>query len=280
MGTTYLYGDIVTFTCHDGYKFHENNNSSPEFKLQCSDNGTWTGFVPDCVPRLCPWPDFVKNAKLFFKERSNTTVKIPIKNDAMSNNNYSEENNEDTAERKVFPEMFIFGVQIIIVCDSGYELVGDEIITCTEEEIWSPPFAFCEPRNCSFGDHPIFTFFKKLKNDFAFGNNTNVVPFEFDEKWNSMRGITGAYKNFEIFVEGTGYKQRIVLTCRNNTQMNLNEIIANATILNITWICNENTEWEVLNLSLKQHVLSEQLLNGSLHICDKSCGLLQVRYRI
>ncbi|XP_032687514.1 sushi, von Willebrand factor type A, EGF and pentraxin domain-containing protein 1-like isoform X2 [Odontomachus brunneus] len=276
-GRTYYYGDIVSFSCHEGYRFHGNNNSLTEFKIQCSDNGTWTDFVPDCIARVCPWPDFVKDAEIFLKERDNITmIKIPIKNNATSGNGYLDENNEDTAVRRVSAEMFVSGAEIIIICDPGYELIGDEIRTCTEEGSWSSSFASCEPRNCSFEDHPIFKFFRKLReNEIVFGNNTNAVPFEFDEKWNGVGSVTGAYKNFEIFVEGNGYRQRIVLVCRDNTQMNFNEIIANVTTSNVTWTCNENAKWEVLNLLLQQYVFSEQLLNDSF-ICDKSCALPQI----
>lgn len=275
----YHYGDIVSFSCYKGYKFHENNNSVTEFKLRCSDNGTWTGFVSNCVPRMCPWPDLVKDAKIFLKERGNKTIKIPIKNsnNATSDNDYLEENSEDTAVGTVSLEMFVSGAEIIIVCEPGYELIGEEIRTCTEEESWSSPPAFCEPRNCSFKEHPIFKLLKKfMENEIVFGNNTNAVPLEFDKKWDSAENITGLYKNFEIFVEGNSYRQRIVLACHDNTLMDLNKIIANVTISNITWICNETAKWEILNSSLKQHVFNEQLLNDSLYICDRSCALPQV----
>lgn len=200
-----------------------------------------------------------------------------MKNDTISDNDYLEESNESTVARKVSPEMFVSGAEIITVCDLGYELMGNEVRTCSEEESWSSPSAFCELRNCSFENHPIFKFFKKLKeNEIAFKNSTNEVSPEFDEKRNGTGNITSIYKNFKLFIEGNVYKQRIILTCLNNAQMDLHEIIANVTTSNITWTCNETAKWEVLNLSLKQHVFNEQLLNDSLHICDRLCASPQV----
>ncbi|EFN77937.1 Sushi, von Willebrand factor type A, EGF and pentraxin domain-containing protein 1 [Harpegnathos saltator] len=275
-GRTYYYGDVISFSCHKSYRFRGSNSSLMEFKLQCSDNGTWTGFIPDCVPRVCPWPAPMKDANIFLKKQDNTTMKIPMRNDTISDNDYLEENSEGTAVRKVSPEMFVSGVEIIIVCDPGYELIGDEVRTCTEEGSWSSASAFCELRNCSFGDHPILKFFTKLWDKEYFKNDTNIAQLEFDEKWNSVGNITGTYKNFEVLIEGKSYRQRIALSCRNNTRMNLNGIITNVTTSNITWICNETAKWEILNLSLQQYIFSERLLNDSLQVCDRSCAFPQI----
>ncbi|EFN68310.1 Sushi, von Willebrand factor type A, EGF and pentraxin domain-containing protein 1 [Camponotus floridanus] len=258
---TYHYDDIVGFLCHHGYKFHGNHSLLTEFKLQCLANGSWIGFVPDCVPRVCPWPDRMKNGRIFLRKQDNSTIEIPEEGDAMSES----VDGIATDEKEISPEMFVSGAEIVIVCDPRYELIGDNVRTCTNET-WSSTFASCAPRNCSVEDHPLFKIIKKLENE------NDVISLEFDnEKWHSMENVTSTYKQFEIVAEGKAYGQHIILTCRNGTQMNLDKLIINETISNITWMCNEIGKWIVSNLSLNESVL-EQLLNDSTYVCDSSCA--------
>lgn len=171
-------------------------------------------------------------------------------------------------EEEISPKMFVSGAEIVIVCDSGYELIGDRIRMCTNET-WSSTFASCVPHNCSIEDHPLFKIFKKLENE----NDvmSRRISFEFDEKWHGTDNVTGTYKQFEIFVEGKAYGQRIILACQNDTRMNLNKLVTNEIVSNITWTCNEIGIWIVLGLSLKESEL-EQLLNDSTYVCDRSCA--------
>ncbi|XP_012216127.2 sushi, von Willebrand factor type A, EGF and pentraxin domain-containing protein 1 isoform X1 [Linepithema humile] len=269
---TYHYDDIIGFSCYRGYKFRGNHNLLTEFKLQCSTNGTWMGFVPDCVPRVCPWPNRVENAKIFLKKRDNVTLEVPVERNAISDGDDTAGNNESEATGGTFlPDTFVSGAEIVVVCDPGYELHGDAIRTCSEEEIWSSAFVSCEPRNCSVGDNPLFKFLKKLENETVFGNDANVLSLDLEKKWNGVENVTDTYKNLEIFVEGNGYGQRIILTCQNNAQMNLDKLIANETVLNITWMCNETANWQVSNSFLKESAL-DRLFNDSTYICDRSCA--------
>lgn len=263
---TYHYDDIVGFLCHHGYKFHGNHSLLTEFKLQCSTNGSWIGFVPDCVPRICPWPDRMKNGRIFLRKQDNITIEVPVEGDAISEpiDHVAKDN-----KKEISSEIFVFGAKIVIVCDPGYKLIGDSIKTCINET-WSSTFASCAPRNCSTGDHPLFKIIKKLENE------NDVISLEFDnEKWHGAENVTSAYKQFKIFAEGKAYGQRIILTCRNDTQMNLDKLVINETISNITWMCNEIGKWIVSDLSLNESVL-EQLLNDSTYICDRSCAPLEV----
>lgn len=273
---TYRYGDFVGFSCHRGHKFHGNLlTETVEFKLQCSANGTWEGFVPDCVSRTCPWPDRVANARIFLRKQDGTTVEIPMEGDAtlLLDRREIGTNGSDVLNG-ISPETFVSGAEIIIVCDPGHELIGDRVRTCTEEERWSS-FASCEPRNCSVADHPIFQFLKRLENETALGNgDTDVASFE---RWYNRENVTRAYKDFEIFVEGNSYARRVILMCRNGAQMNLHRFIANETISNIIWACNKIAKWEVSNLSLRESIL-EQLLNDSTDICNRSCAPPQVSF--
>ncbi|RLU26420.1 hypothetical protein DMN91_000214 [Ooceraea biroi] len=259
---TYHYDDVIAISCHRGYKFHGNGNFLTEFKLQCSGNGTWTGTVPDCIPRVCPWPNRVESARIYLKRKDNATIEIPMERNGISES--------DGAAMEIFPDVFTSGAEIITVCDPGYQLVGDKVRTCTERENWSSTSTFCEPYNCSLEDLSIFKVFRGNKTIFSLRNDTNIISIESDGKLYDIENITGTYKNFKVFVEGNAYGQRIILTCKNNMQMNLNKLI-NETILNVTWTCNKAAKWEILNLSL-QGFEFEQLFNDSMYICDKSCA--------
>ncbi|XP_011690241.1 PREDICTED: sushi, von Willebrand factor type A, EGF and pentraxin domain-containing protein 1-like [Wasmannia auropunctata] len=274
---TYHYNDVVGFSCHRGYKFRGNHNLLTEFKLQCSANGTWTGFVPDCVPRTCPWPDRVEDARLFLRMRDNIIVEIPTEGDITLEPDRKAETrrNESDAASGISPEMFVSGTEIAVVCDSGYDIVGERVRTCTEEERWSSTFASCEPRNCSVEEHPIFKFFKETEDKTVLkNNNTDVTSLESDEKWYG-KGNVRVYRDLEIFIEGNSYGRRVILTCRNDGRINLHKSIANETISNITWMCNKIVKWEILNSLLQESIL-EQLLNDSTDICVRSCALPQI----
>lgn len=209
----------------------------------------------------------MKNAKFFFKTQDNTTVEILAENDARSDRT----SNESKAAENVTMEMFVSGAEIVVVCDTGYELDGDEVRTCTEEESWSSTFVSCVPRNCSIGDHPVFKLLEKLENETVFVNDTITSSKFYQERYG-----TGVYKSFEIFVEGNSYGQEVILSCQNSMQMNLDKLLLNETIFNITWRCNDATKWENTNLSLEESSL-ELLLNDSMYICDRSCASPQVR---
>lgn len=231
--------------------------------------------MPDCVSRTCPWPGRVADARILLRKRDNTTVEIPMEDATTEPDRRETGRNESDPANEISPETFAPGTEIAVVCEPGYELMGDRVRTCTEEERWSSAFASCEPRNCSVADHPIFKFIKRSGNGTVLENgDADVTSFE---KWYSGENVTHAYEDFEIFVGGSGYRRRIVLTCRNGVQMNLHRSIANETISNITWTCNEIARWEVSNLSFEEPVL-EQLLNNSADICDRSCAPPQVSF--
>jgi len=221
----------------------------------------------------------VADGRIFFRKRDNTTVEIPMEEDIMLEpGRTGMRKNESEATSGISSETFVSGAEIIVVCDSGYELVGDQVRMCTEEEKWSSTFASCKPRNCSVEEHPIFKFFKRLGDETILENsNANVTSLESDKKWYSKENVTRQYKNFEIFIEGYNYGQRIILTCRNNARMNLHKLIANETISNVTWMCNKIAKWEISNSSLKESIF-EQLLNDSTDICDRSCTSPQVSF--
>ncbi|XP_012529984.1 sushi, von Willebrand factor type A, EGF and pentraxin domain-containing protein 1 isoform X2 [Monomorium pharaonis] len=268
---TYLFDDIVGFTCHRGYKFRGNHNLLTEFRLQCSTNGTWTGFVPNCVPRRCPWPDRVAKARLFLRKQDGTMIEIPTRGAATLEPDQRETRRNESDE--ISPELFVSGAEIVIVCDPEYELIGDRVGTCTEEERWFWTSVSCEPRNCSVEDHPIYKFFERLGNETILENTDIMSLLESDEKRHGKGNVTRTYKDLEIFVEGNSFGQQIILTCRNGARMN--ESIVNRTISNITWTCNEIAKWQVSNSLMNEPTL-ERLLTDSTNICDKSCAPPQI----
>ncbi|XP_076181652.1 sushi, von Willebrand factor type A, EGF and pentraxin domain-containing protein 1 isoform X2 [Ptiloglossa arizonensis] len=146
---SYYFDDIIAYSCHSGYKFQGNHNLFNEFRLQCTENGTWTGFVPDCVPLRCSSPEVVNKSKMFLKTQNNDTVELFKGQIAINTTNtgLAMEERED---------QFVLGSQILIKCDLGYKLIGDSVRTCTDNEEWSSTFSSCEPQECPILDHPLF----------------------------------------------------------------------------------------------------------------------------
>lgn len=273
-GRTYDRDDVVGFACRRGYEFR--GSSLTEFELRCSGNGTWTGFVPDCVPRHCTRPERPRHANIFLRERGNVTVEIPaVEADAdadaiaRSDGRIAAKSGRSSSS----PVTFVPGAEVVVVCDPGYELIGDEVRACTEEKGWSSSAAFCAPRNCSDGDHPILKLLRESKSETDFGDDRWAVSLDGERR--DAENILGVYKSFEILVEGRGYGQRVILTCRDNARMKLNESSAYRTISNVTWTCDETAKWRISDSSLGPFT-SEELFEDSLLICDRSCAAPRV----
>ncbi|KAG7203366.1 hypothetical protein KM043_013441 [Ampulex compressa] len=276
----YFYDDIVAFSCHRGYKFRGNHNLLTEFKLRCSENGTWTGFVPDCVPLGCPWPNPIQNASIFLKTRNNETVKIPAIPTLMNNNQSfnvaSAGSNVSLNGDEALKELFIPGAQIVVVCDPGFQLNGESIITCTDKENWSSASIFCEPLTCSIMEHPLFRFINTTRNEVIAENNTGPLSSSKYNKWNMLKDYQGSFGNAEYLIEGSTYKKKIIFKCANDTRIKLNEAMTKP-LTNITWYCNESGDWEILDSITDKSKFGQLFHNLLYHVCQKmTCPTLTV----
>ncbi|XP_076634348.1 sushi, von Willebrand factor type A, EGF and pentraxin domain-containing protein 1 [Colletes latitarsis] len=263
---SYYFDDIVAYSCHSGYKFQGNHNLLTEFRLQCTKNGSWAGFVPDCVPLKCPWPGNVNNGKLFLKIQNNDTIELFEKQSSNvtsveigSTKRDNFDGNEDWGSH------FVLGSQILIECDAGYKLIGDGVRTCTENEEWSSTISSCEPRECPILDHPLF---QRLNED-KIWNNQNIKD--------NAEPINDSYRNVQYFVEGYTYMKKIVLACKNNVGIKLNDGDIDESVSNLTWSCNKNGKWNIDHLKLNNTIIEDLFDNRMDALCQESmCPLAKV----
>lgn len=86
--------------------------------LQCLANGSWETSIPSCEPVVCPTLRSPFNAKL-----------------SSVNSTYS--------------------AKISVTCESGYKVVGEEIVTCLASGLWDNPLPSCEPIQCDMFQVPV-----------------------------------------------------------------------------------------------------------------------------
>lgn len=191
----YLYGDAVGFSCQEGFRFLGNRNMIAEIRIQCTNNGSWNGVVPDCVPLHCPRPEGIKNGKFYLLSGNKTQGEIPKIAETFSNLTFIKKLVPISAEpysassqgpfdipistdeihtlstlsnltkRNTIPEdfhaefntSFALGSQISIICNKGYRVIGALIRTCQDDETWSLSAPRCEPQECGAEKHPLLT---------------------------------------------------------------------------------------------------------------------------
>lgn len=255
---SYYFNDIVAYSCEPGYKFEGNHNLVSEFTLQCIENGTWFGFVPDCVLLKCPWLGGVRNGKMLFKTRENDTIELfNIKAASNGSNTVITAAESDFNGNQRMEDQFVVGSEIIIKCDTGYKLIGDGVRICTDSEEWSSTLSSCEPQECPISSHP---FFQVLKNE----SHSN----DYANTWENVQ-FNGSYRNLEYFIEGYNYMKKIVLSCKNNGEIVLNTEQVHGTLSNLTWVCNKRGEWEMHELQLNKTIAESMFNNGIDNICQE-----------
>ncbi|XP_066591150.1 sushi, von Willebrand factor type A, EGF and pentraxin domain-containing protein 1-like isoform X2 [Prorops nasuta] len=246
----YFYGDIVGFSCLQGYKFRANHNLMTEFRLQCSNDGTWAGFVPDCVLLYCPWPNPVRNGTIFLKLEDNTTIEVPL-GDNMVTYELELEESDNSAEketRKFLKELFVPGAHITTVCNQGFRLIGDEYRTCTGNETWSSESPNCQIRECQ--EHSLL----------------KLLNFTVNKKQQKGESLVGNYGNLTYSIQGNVYGSKIIFTCLHDMRISLSPI-STELLSNLTWMCNENGTWHILHLNVDTTDIERLLFNSNRDAC-------------
>uniref|UniRef100_A0A8C6X9K8 Sushi domain-containing protein n=1 Tax=Naja naja TaxID=35670 RepID=A0A8C6X9K8_NAJNA len=108
--TLFHSGMLVKYTCNPGYVL------IGEATIQCMDNGTWSSLAPNCEEIECKSPPDIQNGV-----RSNQ-------------------------------ELMVFKRRMCVkyTCNSGYTLIGDATIHCTDSGTWTFPAPHCEKSQCPF----------------------------------------------------------------------------------------------------------------------------------
>ena len=109
---TFNIGDRVRYQCDAGYEFSI-NSLNPSGEIECLGTGLWEANLPECFIIKCPQP-------------------LPLQH---GNAVVSSVNLE-------------FGSFVRYICNEGYELHGEESLTCQSDSTWSGVAPTCQAIEC------------------------------------------------------------------------------------------------------------------------------------
>ncbi|XP_027870781.1 CUB and sushi domain-containing protein 1 isoform X4 [Xiphophorus couchianus] len=109
-GSEFNLNDVVNFTCNKGYILSGNA------RAQCRLNGQWSNPLPVCKVVNCSDPGHVENG---------------VRQSGLR-----------------YPEIFSYGVTVVIHCKRGYYLLGSAILTCQHNGLWDRPTPRCLAMSC------------------------------------------------------------------------------------------------------------------------------------
>lgn len=297
ISSIFSFGDVVGFSCHDGYKFRGNRNLLLEFRLQCSTDGTWAGHVPDCVRLQCPTPKRIDNGKIFFLDENKTEIEVFVEqkigesNISMSGLNGTEkmdesmdneteidlfekltsENDEEIENSRVEKKIvFVSGTKILLVCDPGFGTSQNVSRTCLENESWSSSDPECTKLTCPLEDHPVIGFLAANQS----GNESDTNNEKSYQMLANNSTITTG--NLYFFLEGNEFGDKFMLACVNDTKIEFETIGEKKKYENLTWACDGIGKWRIRHVSIDESNLAKLLIN-KIDICQRvTCSLPEV----
>ncbi|NXS01842.1 CR1L protein, partial [Oxylabes madagascariensis] len=173
--TDLSFGSKLTFSCNEGYRLR----GSGEITCNIKDGGVdWSGPLPYCERIPCMPPPKIDNGG--YEERPNYVYQdsvtyrcrevpkgsdpfsligsdtIYCTSDGHSNGVWSGpppkcqvikcENPRVKNGRKTagFGPSYTYKDSVVFECDQGYYMVGEEVVTCTENNSWDPALPTCE----------------------------------------------------------------------------------------------------------------------------------------
>ncbi|XP_019647923.1 PREDICTED: LOW QUALITY PROTEIN: sushi, von Willebrand factor type A, EGF and pentraxin domain-containing protein 1-like [Branchiostoma belcheri] len=165
------YGDYASFTCNPGYEIQGNSTAV------CMDDGQWSSTAPTCIAKECHAlrapADGTMSGTFFVGDRVTFSCKagynlvgnnVIVCQDSQSWSGSVPKCESVTCGSLLAPVYGAvrapgntFGDTATIMCEPGYELVGDSIRTCEASGLWSGSTPLCQRICCSspaiqFGD--------------------------------------------------------------------------------------------------------------------------------
>ncbi|XP_078686179.1 uncharacterized protein LOC144918925 isoform X3 [Branchiostoma floridae x Branchiostoma belcheri] len=169
----YYYGDVVTYTCDEGYELAPGGASS----VTCQADETWSADVPTCQRVQCPYRMAPENGAqssegpYFYEDevtyscdlgyelapggassvtcQADTTwsADVPTCQRVQCPYRMAPENGAQSSEGPYF-----FGDEVTYSCDQGYELApgGASSATCQADETWSADVPTCQRVQCPY----------------------------------------------------------------------------------------------------------------------------------
>ncbi|XP_076821334.1 complement receptor type 1-like [Clavelina lepadiformis] len=164
-------GSTIAFECNGGYEVEGRES------IRCRDDYTWDGSVPTCRERKCPDVSNPQNGR-FLLESGNrfarsSTLRLECDegyevdgNDLITcRDDYTWSHSRPSCRAEVTTcpaldkpdhgrwgrlrgNLYAPSSQLNLRCDDGYQVEGNEVITCQDNFTWTQPLPFCKERNC------------------------------------------------------------------------------------------------------------------------------------
>ncbi|TMS02358.1 Sushi, von Willebrand factor type A, EGF and pentraxin domain-containing protein 1 [Larimichthys crocea] len=164
-GDRYSYGDFVVYSCLTGFEMKGDSIQT------CQGDRTWSGTQPVCVAPSCGPPPAVQNAQVQTTGETyphnasyicdaglhlvgpktltclvNGTWSLPAPTcEAPAKGCDSP---KQVPHGKVQEHNLNTGRAVEVLCDKGYNLVGDSLVVCMGSNTWSSTFPTCQPKSC------------------------------------------------------------------------------------------------------------------------------------
>ncbi|XP_027142800.1 sushi, von Willebrand factor type A, EGF and pentraxin domain-containing protein 1 isoform X2 [Larimichthys crocea] len=164
-GDRYSYGDFVVYSCLPGFEMKGDSIQT------CQGDRTWSGTQPVCVAPSCGPPPAVQNAQVQTTGETyphnasyicDTGLHLvgPKTLTCLVNGTWSLpaptceapakgcDSPKQVPHGKVQEHNLNTGRAVEVLCDKGYNLVGDSLVVCMGSNTWSSTFPTCQPKSC------------------------------------------------------------------------------------------------------------------------------------
>ncbi|XP_039605141.1 sushi, von Willebrand factor type A, EGF and pentraxin domain-containing protein 1-like [Polypterus senegalus] len=256
-GPFYRYGDFVSFACNSGYELQGSS------RVSCQQNSQWEPSIPTCIKTSCPSPPDIEHAHPVFGNAVPTKYTKGVKINYECDQGYigigvsrlvnCTEQLEWTkpkftcirycgpppriANGKADGKKYIYGSKITYTCNKGFTLVGNSMITCTQNG-WSSRPPYCEGKcpkpfvpnaYLKASQGTMFTVGNKL----VFKCNTGYVVEENHLKITCLPNLTWSdpgkvcqlkscgqpteVQNATLHISGTRFNDTVLYTCHDGS---------------------------------------------------------------
>ncbi|XP_047481240.1 LOW QUALITY PROTEIN: sushi, von Willebrand factor type A, EGF and pentraxin domain-containing protein 1-like [Penaeus chinensis] len=165
-GTTYSFGDVVSYTCNPGFVIRGVSNRT------CQDDGIWTGEHPECEVIKCPnlhagpngqvtshLGNYMPTNQISFACEEGYLMDGPPVLTCGGDGEW--DGSPPACQSEACGEMPSIvngyaeggpvvrpGEQVEVKCNTGYKLQGDPMVTCKDDFTWSRPLPKCNVPKC------------------------------------------------------------------------------------------------------------------------------------
>uniref|UniRef100_A0A8V5H5F0 Uncharacterized protein n=1 Tax=Melopsittacus undulatus TaxID=13146 RepID=A0A8V5H5F0_MELUD len=144
--TNFHYGQTVRYSCDRGFQLQG------EETLKCLETGEWSTEVPSCKPINCQPPQPIENGFVEGADYSYGAMYVQVRHGERRSD--QESITESPSLSHTLLTTFLFGTIILYSCYSGYELLGNPVLSCQEDGAWNGSAPACVSIECTLLSPP------------------------------------------------------------------------------------------------------------------------------